>query len=698
MRICFHLPYHSQDISYIEPVVKYAIFNQRLLHNKSYLAISERDEKKVSVALKNHNIDIEDIELLTYKNIQEFKLLLHKQDVKVIYWMKHGTRDANMITTPLEMKNIVHCADVYDPKRHLHGDIYVPLHPKMNEIEALQPFIPYLPPITELSPIQTKFRDRYGLKDKLIVGVSKASYQYPMLNFLKDIPSNIQFVVDYGRDYKPQRDSRYTGFDVPNIISVDSISEYCSECDAVLCIRSDNSFAYDISKFNCPVLYRFTNNGQGMFLQIAKKPVISFENNSGLKLALERVSKNTMPISDYDFTAEKVMDIFSKLISMKTNHFNYLSCSQYSKYVHFNHTKPKPEDNHLQFLANKLLKSSDIVIEIGAGEGYITQIAKKVRRVIAVEPHPELAKIIELNKLVNNLNNIEIIRNFITEDKKTFPRYTQTTNLKSIYYHDVKDDEYIVEVQAHTLDGLMHHLKVEEKENMSDVRLIRIDVDHEYDVLKGGIGTLNTLRPYFLLKTTSQRTFNLMNAFRYFAYKVEDEYLFAPTEELQFNFQEIDEYRIVRKMIIPKYTTTTIRILGNFDSSENIYRYWRMFSKTGDGRWNNIQLTATGDADYYCIINSTTEKVPPDKSIVMRMEPKQDVDPRWNNWYSSRGDFLFFLEKTHYRNNCEWWLNKTATELQSAFPKTKIISTILSDQTSMIGHKIRTELAKHLEL
>jgi len=70
------------------------------------------------------------------------------------------------------------------------------------------------------------------------------------------------------------------------------------------------------------------------------------------------------------------------------------------------------------------LSSEDIVLEIGPGIGVLTQgIAKKVKKVIAVEKDPKMDEI--LKETLKDLGNIEIIREdilkFQTLDRKDFP-------------------------------------------------------------------------------------------------------------------------------------------------------------------------------------------------------------------------------------------------------------------------------------
>lgn len=143
-----------------------------------------------------------------------------------------------------------------------------------------------------------------------------------------------------------------------------------------------------------------------------------------------------------------------------------------------------------------------------------------------------------------------------------------------------------------------------------------------------------------------------------------------------------------------------IKLLSNFCSSRELSLLWNKMSK-GNLIWNNIQLSLNDDnIDYYVIINKTHEKYDKSKTIVFRMEPDTDIDKinRWDDWYNSKDEFLYFCDLNRYRNNTEWHLGSTYDQLLNRkIKKTKLLSSVCSSLYNMDGHKFRIDLLKYIE-
>ncbi len=167
--------------------------------------------------------------------------------------------------------------------------------------------------------------------------------------------------------------------------------------------------------------------------------------------------------------------------------------------------------------------------------------------------------------------------------------------------------------------------------------------------------------------------------------------------------KQFNNYLLVEKRIDEKVNIfeTKIKVCGNWMSNEEWCKAWNKMSKDGKGKWNNISFYPDiENPDLYLIVNKPppNEKYIINKSIVLRMEPNQETDSFWNDWYTNKNAFLYFLEKDKYRNTGEWHLSKTYSKLQSLkVEKSNILSTIMSSEYRLEGHQTRINFLKFLQ-
>lgn len=137
-----------------------------------------------------------------------------------------------------------------------------------------------------------------------------------------------------------------------------------------------------------------------------------------------------------------------------------------------------------------------------------------------------------------------------------------------------------------------------------------------------------------------------------------------------------------------------VKLICDWLKPHEIYNYWNKLSK-GDCKWNNIQVVGDGeDVDYFCIINKpNNNSFIEEKTIFMPMEPK--IHTQYFNWLNKRKpNFLYTLN----RQNIEWWLQKTYTQLMNEeINKTKLISVITSSKYFDDGHRKRLNFLKFIE-
>ena len=131
-----------------------------------------------------------------------------------------------------------------------------------------------------------------------------------------------------------------------------------------------------------------------------------------------------------------------------------------------------------------------------------------------------------------------------------------------------------------------------------------------------------------------------------------------------------------------------VAFIGHWNTNEYVYRQFLPFTKTSDGKWNQIQLvSADEEYDFLNIVNHPREdvKVEQNRVIYWIWEPK-DAAKNWGPWeYPSKSFpnlFASFEMLTHGNIVC-WQINKSWHWLMhNRLPqKSKLISGVVSDKT-----------------
>lgn len=153
----------------------------------------------------------------------------------------------------------------------------------------------------------------------------------------------------------------------------------------------------------------------------------------------------------------------------------------------------------------------------------------------------------------------------------------------------------------------------------------------------------------------------------------------------------------------PVPPSRTVKLMCNWMNSEELCSCWQKMSQANNMKWNHLSFVSnTLTADYYVIINRPPNShvyYDPSKTMVFRMEPDTGTNPYWSNWFSSSSDFMYFLDLERFRNNSEWHLSKTYSELKDGYiVKThNRISSVMSSLYTMEGHKLRINFLKYME-
>jgi hypothetical protein len=140
----------------------------------------------------------------------------------------------------------------------------------------------------------------------------------------------------------------------------------------------------------------------------------------------------------------------------------------------------------------------------------------------------------------------------------------------------------------------------------------------------------------------------------------------------------------------------------NWQSSKQLYDDWKKFSKTLEGEWDNIKLTPNkSEADYYLVVNQTSEQLDPSKIIYMCMEPNAEKVNFTNYIKYIKHVNPFFSGLHDYQvNNTEWHLSPSFDTMKTIDIKKKydnVLSVVVSDKNYDPGHIARLNFIRELD-
>jgi hypothetical protein len=174
-------------------------------------------------------------------------------------------------------------------------------------------------------------------------------------------------------------------------------------------------------------------------------------------------------------------------------------------------------------------------------------------------------------------------------------------------------------------------------------------------------------------------------------------------EKNQNSFLQTVFERIYNSIPLVKKTEIKVKLLASWCDALTIRELWNKMTK-GNYTWNEITLVLNEPVDYYIIINkpfSPTDFYDPKRTIVFQMEPFMEKDKSWGQWSEPKHFLKVFKHKTDYNNN-EWhlsltWGNLKTNNIIKNDKLNNIISTVLSNKYSDIGHVKRIDFVKFLE-
>jgi FkbM family methyltransferase len=142
-------------------------------------------------------------------------------------------------------------------------------------------------------------------------------------------------------------------------------------------------------------------------------------------------------------------------------------------------------------------KEGEVVVDVGAHIGRYTLISSKrvgpKGKVIAIEAHPSVLKMLNKNIKLNHLTNVTALNYAVYSKETKIKLYDHRKQVDATIYNTVmtgrvRDQDVFVEVNANTLDSILQQNGI----NAEDVNWVKIDVEGaELEVLKGANNVLS---------------------------------------------------------------------------------------------------------------------------------------------------------------------------------------------------------------
>ena len=127
----------------------------------------------------------------------------------------------------------------------------------------------------------------------------------------------------------------------------------------------------------------------------------------------------------------------------------------------------KYEEYETKLISEKV-ESNSVVVDVGANIGYYTMImAKRAKKVFAIEPDEENYEILKKNIEANKLNNVVLIRAAASDKREKIRLYKSLTNNGDHRVYNTGDRRYVEELFSVALDEILL--------NEQKIDLIKID-------------------------------------------------------------------------------------------------------------------------------------------------------------------------------------------------------------------------------
>jgi FkbM family methyltransferase len=153
---------------------------------------------------------------------------------------------------------------------------------------------------------------------------------------------------------------------------------------------------------------------------------------------------------------------------------------------------------YVQYILDSEIKETDVLVDVGANIGiYALAYSKKVKKIIAFEPHPKCVEMIRKSIKLNKVSNIELIEKAVGDSRSRVKLGLSVVPMTSgILMHDKVESS----IEADMID-LDTELLTKEK-----IDWILIDVEgFEVNVLNGAKSILSKHSPRIIVESNDDR-------------------------------------------------------------------------------------------------------------------------------------------------------------------------------------------------
>ncbi len=198
-------------------------------------------------------------------------------------------------------------------------------------------------------------------------------------------------------------------------------------------------------------------------------------------------------------------------------------------------------------------KEGEVVVDIGAHIGRYTLIGSKrvgpKGKVVAIEAHPSVLKMLNKNIKLNNLTNVTALNYAVYSEETKIKLYDHSKQVGATIYNTVmagrvRDQDVFVEVEANTLDNILQQNGV----NAEDVNWVKIDVEGaELEVLRGATNVLSKSKNITMfveihnVDSNSKNYYtSIMDLLAHYNFKI----------ELELSYKSGEKHVILRKHLV----------------------------------------------------------------------------------------------------------------------------------------------------
>lgn len=305
-----------------------------------------------------------------------------------------------------------------------------------------------------------------------------------------------------------------------------------------------------------------------------------------------------------------------------------------------------------------------------------------------------------LSRALSNKHGCEVLFTVPSLDAYNFPK----VNIQVVPYNNFRDIEQALIINKFTVGIIFNDIEVAEKHIFSiKAKPSKNDeyvFESKKDVVKSTIKNDNFVEND--IKDIPILTLIYKNSSPSILYTIDNDNLIVlrgiETESrvpsITYNIKDYSNNLI------------TIKPLCNWESPIELFNDFKRFSKDNNGKWNSFVLDPNiNNPDYYLVLNSTSERFDPSKTIWFCMEPKMETHTGWEQFCTMMNNVNPLYNGSHslQMNNLEWHLSKTYKELcseETARPSKlydKVLSVVVSDRCVDEGHKLRLDLIKDLD-